>query len=144
MSPRRAIHPLLRTTQIVLRNGASIRVETVAATSKPHMLSVVRGGFFHWFVSLIGVFFFLSTSSCFLRLSASFSTTTTPPPPPTIETKIQDPTVHPRWTGDASAVASEDGRLAKFARKFEGALGGAGGGVGGVGGGRKGSGGGGK
>ena len=28
--------------------------------------------------------------------------------------------MHPRWTGDASAVASEDGRLAKFARKFEG------------------------
>lgn len=34
----------------------------------------------------------------------------------------QDPSVHPRWTGDASAVASEDGRLAKFARKFEGGV----------------------
>ena len=30
--------------------------------------------------------------------------------------------MHPRWTGDASAVASEDGRLAKFARKFEGGV----------------------
>ena len=42
--------------------------------------------------------------------------------------------MHPRWTGDASAVASEDGRLAKFARKFEGGVvvpGGSGGGVGG-------------
>lgn len=35
----------------------------------------------------------------------------------------QDPTVHPRWTGDDSATASEDGRLARFARKFEGGLG---------------------
>ena len=37
---------------------------------------------------------------------------------------MQDPTVHPRWTGDASAVASEDGRLAKFTKKFAGGLGG--------------------
>lgn len=41
----------------------------------------------------------------------------------------QDPSVHPRWTGDASAVASEDGRLAKFARKFEGGVGVAGSGA---------------
>ncbi len=37
--------------------------------------------------------------------------------------------MHPRWTGDASAVASEDGRLAKFARKFEGGVGVAGSGA---------------
>lgn len=37
--------------------------------------------------------------------------------------------MHPRWTGDASAVASEDGRLAKFSRKFEGVVVGARGGA---------------
>lgn len=37
--------------------------------------------------------------------------------------------MHPRWTGDASAVASEDGRLAKFARKFEGGVVSSGGGA---------------
>ena len=42
----------------------------------------------------------------------------------------QDPTVHPRWTGDDSANASEDGRLARFARKCEGGLGEGGGGKG--------------
>ena len=47
-----------------------------------------------------------------------------PPAPP------QDPTVHPRWTGDAAAVSAEDGRLAKFAKKYAGGLG-SGGGVGG-------------
>lgn len=54
----------------------------------------------------------------------------TPPPPPFLP---QDPTVHPRWTGDASAVASEDGRLAKFARKYGLKSGGGGGTVGGGG-----------
>lgn len=46
------------------------------------------------------------------------------PPPPFSLLFFQDPTVHPRWTGDASAVASEDGRLAKFTKKFAGGLGG--------------------
>ena len=48
---------------------------------------------------------------------------------PTTTIHSQDPSVHPRWTGDASAVASEDGRLAKFARKFEGGVVSSGGGA---------------
>jgi len=39
--PRRGIHPLVRTATLVLRNGASVSVETVAPATKPVMLSVV-------------------------------------------------------------------------------------------------------
>lgn len=39
--PRRGIHPLVRTATLVLRNGASISIETVAPATKPVMLSVV-------------------------------------------------------------------------------------------------------
>lgn len=75
-------------------------------------------------------FFSFSTSSHFLLSDAQpASPCHLAPPPPAISlftttttTTAQDPTVHPRWTGDASAVASEDGRLAKFARKFEGGV----------------------
>lgn len=39
--PRRGIHPLVRTATLVLRNGASVSIETVAPATKPVMLSVV-------------------------------------------------------------------------------------------------------
>jgi len=50
-------------------------------------------------------------------------TPSTHPPSLSNPSFLQDPTVHPRWTGDDSTNASEDGRLARFSRKFEGGLG---------------------
>lgn len=123
--PRRGIHPLLRTATLVLRNGASITIETVAPATKPVMLSVVswkeeeEKSWFFAFRSSKGTrrpFFFPSLPLLFFSHLLLHGTKNQKPKP------HQDPTVHPRWTGDASAVASEDGRLAKFARKFEGGV----------------------
>lgn len=107
---------MVRTATLVLRNGASISIETVAPATKPVMLSVVRKRK-RMFLSIDRVLggggrFFLFLNPFFVSSSKNKKPTNS----------SQDPSVHPRWTGDASAVASEDGRLAKFARKFEGGV----------------------
>ncbi len=42
MMPKRGIHPLINTMTLVLRNGATIQVQSILKASRPMRLQIVR------------------------------------------------------------------------------------------------------
>jgi ribosomal protein L31 len=143
--PRPGLHPIMRPLTVVLRNGASVTVASAGRARGPVVLSVVRaseeegggegGGLCRRLPPPLPLLLECQRrtgkkagggAAAAHHSTPSFVSTQSPFPPPPLSpvSFVQDPTVHPRWTGDASAVASEDGRLAKFTKKFAGGLGG--------------------